>query len=741
MEADYSIGFQPREYQSSIAKVAVAHNTLIVLPTGLGKTNIFIMTAIERLKQHPKGKILLLGPTRPLIEQYYNVFSNLTKIEKEEMCILTGRVSPAKRKDLYDKCRLVFSTPQGLENDLITRKISLKEVVLLGIDEAHRTVGEYSYVWISKQYIEQSQYPRICAMTASPGSKEETIKEILHNLTIEKIETRTHDDPDVKPYVSSVKIVYEYVDVPKNLTVIIDCLKKSLTTKIRGIGEYLGEPVRTDITRKELLETQAKLQGSVIKGNADFRVRKALSLSAEAMKVQHALELAETQGVYSLKEYFEDLFVKAKTTKTKATQNLIQDHDFRTAYAKTITMSEENPNHPKLVKLKEIITNMLMIDKDSKAMIFNNYRSNAQHIVEEIRSIPGAKPELFVGQAKRKGSGLSQKDQKAVLDKFRSGEHNIIVSTSIGEEGLDIPKVDTVIFYEPVPSAIRSIQRRGRTGRNNEGRVIILVTKNTRDEAYVWSTRHKEKSMKKTIQQLNGSIAMNNNGNHNTSLNEYITQEDIKIIVDSREKSNSVLKELSNAKISIEMRSLDSADFILSDEVTVEYKEANDFLQSIIDGRLMSQARLMRRTYPKPIMIIEGFEDIYNLRNLHPNAIRGAISSIAIDFGITIIPSKNPKDTAGIMITIAKREQLKGNRPYSLHGIKEVDDIRRIQEYIVSSLPGIGPGLAPSLLEHFKTIRNIANANKEELSKVDKIGKKKAESIEEVFGKEYDNRV
>ena len=735
---EFKANFEPRAYQSSIAKVALANNTLIVLPTGLGKTNVFIMVALERLKQHPKGKILLLGPTRPLIEQYYKVFTTLTSIKEEEMCILTGRISPEKRTALFEKSRLIFSTPQGLENDLLTKKIGMKEVVLLGVDEAHRTTGNYSYVWISKQYIEQSQYPRICAMTASPGSKEETIREIVDNLKIEKIESRTHDDPDVKPYVSEVKVVHEYVDVPKNLNDIIIHLRNSLQTKVKGIGEYLGEPVRLDMSRRELLETQAKLQGSIIKGNADFRVRKAVSICAEAMKVQHALELAESQGVYSLKEYFEDLFLKAKTTNTQATKNLIQDHEFRTAYAKTITMSENNPTHPKLDKLKEIIENMLLIDKDAKAMIFNNYRSNASHIVAELKNIPGAKPELFVGQAKKRGSGLSQKEQKEVLDKFREGEYNIIVSTSIGEEGLDIPKVDNVIFYEPVPSAIRSIQRRGRTGRNNEGRVIILVARKTRDEAYVWSTRHKEKSMKNTIKQLNTNITLQTNNNHNTSLTEFTSQEEIKIIVDSREKSNTVLKELSAAKITIEMKSLDSADFLLSDEVAVEFKQANDFLQSIIDGRLMSQAKLMRRTYPKPIMIIEGFEDIYNLRNLHPNAIRGAIASIAIDFGITIIPSKNPKDTAGIMITIAKREQLKGNRPYSLHGIKETDDIKKIQEYIVSSLPGIGQGLAPNLLDHFKTIRNIANASKEELSKAEKIGKKKAEKIDEVFGKEYE---
>ena len=97
---------------------------------------------------------------------------------------------------------------------------------------------------------------------------------------------------------------------------------------------------------------------------------------------------------------------------------------------------------------------------------------------------------------------MSQKEQKKMLDDFRNGMFNVLVATSIGEEGLDIPKVDLVVFYEPIPSAIRSIQRRGRTGRQEKGRVIILMVKGTRDEAYRWVAHHKEKKMHKNLLEL-----------------------------------------------------------------------------------------------------------------------------------------------------------------------------------------------------------------------------------------------
>jgi len=374
-------------------------------------------------------------------------------------------------------------------------------------------------------------------------------------------------------------------------------------------------------------------------------------------------------------------------------------------------------------------------------MIFNNYRDNAGVLVEELNKIDGVRASLFVGQAKKKGSRLSQKEQKEMLEKFGSGEFNFLVSTSIGEEGLDIPKVDAVMFYEPVPSAIRAIQRRGRTGRGEQGRVIILVTKGTRDEAYLWSTRHKEKKMHQSIQEINRlGPALNNKNNVNKSLNDYDkkNEEEIIIYTDSRERANPVVKELIELGVDIKMERLDSADYILSTDVAVEFKTAEDFLQSIIDGRLLSQAKFMRENYKKPLMLIENYEDIYNLRNLHPNAIRGAISAIADDFQIIILPSKNPKDSAGIMLNIARREQLKDRRPVSRHFTKDESSIANMQEYIIGALPGIGPTLSTPLLKHFKSVKAIANATKEQLSEVDLIGKKKAEKIFDVFNEEYE---
>ncbi len=740
----FSYNFEPREYQNKIFSVAKDFNTLIVLPTGLGKTNIFVLLALHRLNLFPDKKVVLLGPTRPLIDQYFEVFKKNTNVKEEDMVVLTGRVKPEKRKELFEQKKIIFSTPQGLENDILTGRISFKDVVLIGFDEAHRATGDYSYVWLAKKYIDQSSFSRIVGLTASPGSDKEKIEEILKNLFIEKVELRTHDDVDVKKYVKPIKIKYEFVDLPSNMLDVVKILKESFKEKVKLAGEYLGKPTTINLSKTDLLKLQAELRMSIVNGNSEYQVRKALSILAEAMKVQHAIELAESQGVFALKEYFEQIFDEAKKSKVQATKNLSLDDNFRTAYVKTLTLVENDVLHPKMEKLKEIIKNSFTLNKDSKILVFNNYRDNAVKIVEELNKIENVKAALFVGQAKKKNSGLNQKEQKLLLEKFSSGEFNVLVSTSIGEEGLDIPKVDTVIFYEPVPSAIRSIQRRGRTGRNDSGRVIILVAKKTRDEAYMWSTRHKEKKMYSNLKEINKTL-LNLNSNFknevkvNKSLEEYNKiSEDITIFVDSREKNNPVVKELSSLGVNINMEVLESADFVLSSDVGVEFKTAEDFVNSIIDGRLLSQAKVLKETYNKPIMLIEGYENIYNIRNLHPNAIRGAVSSIAVDFGISIIPSKNVKDSAGILLNIARREQLKEKRPLQKHSLKpSSNSISEIQEYFLSSIPGIGSSLSKPLLKEFKTIKNIVNADKKDFEKIEKIGSKKAQLLYDVFNKEY----
>lgn len=729
--------FEPRLYQQTILGTCVLKNTLVVLPTGLGKTNIFLMLAAQRLKQYPNSKIMLLGPTRPLIDQYFDAFKKNFEIEEDKMVVITGFVDPDKRKEIYKNAKIIFSTPQTIENDILTSKIELKNFSLLGFDEAHRASGNYAYNFIARQYNKNADFPRIVAMTASPGADLEKINEVIKNLFIETVEVRTEESPDVNPYIQKVNTKWIELHLPKEFLDVKKFLEDCIKVKLKELKELdLITSYNIDsMSRKEILGLQGALQAKIMSGEKTIENLRGLSLLAECMKVQHALELLESQGISQLHEYLQGIITDSYTSKTKATQNLARDLYFRSAVQKTTNLYEQKIEHPKLGKLKEIVIEKIVNGK--KAIIFTQYRDTGKQLISLLENIEGVKPKLFVGQTKKKESGLTQKKQKEIIDEFRINKFNILVATSVGEEGLDIPKVDFVIFYEPIPSAIRHIQRSGRTGRLDEGEIIILMTKNTRDEAYKWSAHHKEKRMYDILSKLQKDVKRPEK--NEAPFSKYIkNEEEVIVYADHREKANGCIKELIELGVKINLCQLEIGDFLLSPRVVVEFKTVKDFVDSIIDGRLLEQLKNLNR-YKKQLIIVEGAEDIYSQRNIHPNAIRGMIATITVDYSIPLVFTKNSKETASFMAVIAKREQIERDKTeFSMHSNKPTDD-KEIQEYIVSSLPGVGGALAKPLLEKFKTVRKIFNASEEALQKIDLIGEKKAKKIRDILDKEYKN--
>ncbi len=728
-------GFEPRLYQETILSNCVDKNTLVVLPTGMGKTAVAMMLAVQRLKQFPKSKIIFLAPTKPLAQQQLRYFNQHVDTPS---VLFTGSVAPKKRELLWKDAQLIFSTPQGLVNDVVSNRIDLKDVSLLVVDEAHRAVGDYDYVFLAKQFNKKARFPKILALTASPGSDLEKIEEVCKNLFIESVEIRTDTDPDVKPYIKDIDVRFVKVDLPKDFLQIKHFLENCIKSKLSEMEKFGFARKGMMINKRDFLALQSRLHGMMASGNRDFPVLKSVSLMAEAMKTQHALELLETQGITPLYKYLCKLVTESRSAKTKAIKNLVADLHFKSAYIKTEKLFNDKIEHPKLGKLKELIKKEADENLNVKIILFTQFRDTAVKIKQELEEISGVFPAVFVGQAKKSGTGLTQKEQIETIELFKDGVFNVLIATSVAEEGLDIPKVDLVVFYEPIPSAIRQIQRRGRTGRQEKGRVIVLMAKNTRDEGYRWSAHYKEKRMYKILEDLRNNLNKKFEKQPN-NLNKYINcKQELKVFADFREKGNHIVKELCDNNIVVKLEALDSADYILSSRVGVEVKTVPDFVNSIVDGRLLSQLKSLKQKFERPIIIIEGEENLFTIRNVHPNAIRGMIATIAVSYGIPIVQTKDFKETTAFLVAIAKREQEKiGDKDFSPHFDKKVLCLKEQQEYIVSALPSVGPTAAKELLKHFKSVKNIVNASEEDLKKVNKIGPKIAKALKDVFEGEY----
>jgi Fanconi anemia group M protein len=226
------------------------------------------------------------------------------------------------------------------------------------------------------------------------------------------------------------------------------------------------------------------------------------------------------------------MYEQSSENKSKAVKQITKNPEFNKAYIDLMELSSKKIEHPKLSKLKEIICDSIKENTKTKIIIFSQYRETALIISKILNTIEKVNSKVFVGQNKKGKTWLSQKEQKEIIEEFKKGAVNIICATSIGEEGLDIPEVNAVIFYEPIPSAIRKIQRAGRTARLMKGKLIILVTKKTLDEIFYFASRSKEKRMYKSLESvkkdLEDGMVLNKKDNFNQiKLQETMESEDM----------------------------------------------------------------------------------------------------------------------------------------------------------------------------------------------------------------------
>ncbi|KAG5930099.1 3'-5' DNA helicase [Claviceps africana] len=497
-----------RDYQFSIVKNSLFNNTLVALPTGLGKTFIAATVMLNFYRWTRSAKIVFVAPTKPLVAQQVDACYNIVGIPRSDTTLLTGDIPPALRVDEWETKRVFFMTPQTLLNDVSHGYADPKSIALIVVDEAHRAVGEYAYAKVVKLIRRFSDSFRILALTATPGSKVETVQEVIDNLGISHCEIRTEESLDIRQYVHDRNIKQVVLDPSDEMNLISELFTQSLRPlmdKLSSQNIYYGRNPMA-MTTYGLMQAQKEwfgTRGRHANQGVQFMMRAIFSVLTS---LAHSIKLLNFHGIKPFYDNMVDFRSEQEGRGEKGSKykrQIIEHAGFQKMMDKISGWLKIDGfvGHPKLTALADCVLNHFMDQGEGSAtrvIVFSEYRDSAEDIVRELnKHQPLLKASVFVGQADgKRGEGMKQAQQIQTIDRFKKGEFNILVATSIGEEGLDIGQVDLIVCYDSSASPIRMLQRMGRTGRKRAGNIVLLLMRGKEEDQFAKSKDSYEKMQK-----------------------------------------------------------------------------------------------------------------------------------------------------------------------------------------------------------------------------------------------------
>ena len=492
---------QARAYQLEAVDVSLSGSTLLVLPTAAGKTAVAWMVMAEMLER-TDGWALMIAPTAALVKQHLDDLEKIFDKDSIQPFSMSGAIPPSKREGMWNNGRLVVSTPQVVRNDVNRGLLDLSNCCLLVIDEAHHATGERAEAQVADLYLELAKQPLILGMTASPGSTTQKVEEISNRLQVNRILLRTSEEKMLSEHLASLDIEELRVRVPDEIRELAEPLvlwQETIVDRERRLGRYVMPGA---VTHRGLSNAMERANLAVRRGQSD--AYGSMSRIGLAMSLHHLINHLLSQGIAAAKEFL-DRKESGDDAGKKNTRNLMRDS--RIVNLRT-SLSEMSESHSKVSAVRRLVRERLRRDPNSRIIVFATFRDTVTALETAIGDLEGSIPIPFIGQSKRaSGSGLTAKQQVERIEKFRSGEGNVLIATSVGEEGLDIPSADLVIFYEPVASEIRTIQRRGRTGRHRDGDVVVLIAEDTRDEGARAAALRREENMHRAVAKVRRKLA------------------------------------------------------------------------------------------------------------------------------------------------------------------------------------------------------------------------------------------
>ncbi|XP_072895713.1 Fanconi anemia group M protein isoform X2 [Hemitrygon akajei] len=529
----YPTNWPLRTYQFNMVRAALFQNTLVCLPTGMGKTFIAAVLMYNFYRWYPTGKIVFMAPTKPLVAQQIEACYKVMGIPQNHMAEMTGHTQVLNRQGIWKTRRVFFLTPQVMMNDLSRGACPAANVKCLVVDEAHKALGNHAYCQVVKELCNHTLQFRILALTATPGGDVKAVQQVISNLMIAHLEVRSEDSVDVQPYSHQRHVEKFVIPLGPELTAIQSLYLEVLQTFTRRLlktGTLFHKEVG-NLTKYQLVLSREQFRKNPPPNIAGVQRGMIEGDYAICISLYHGYELLLQMGMWSLYTYLEGIMDGSKGM-TRACNELCRNAVFMEMYEQlkamfssrsslaSSHMGSENKNqfiysHPKLKKLEEVVVNHFQSwaasrdpntsggkddSRNTRVMIFSSYRHSVQEIAEMLSNHrPLVQVMTFVGHASGKNTkGFTQKEQLEVMRCFREGGYNVLVSTCVGEEGLDIGEVDLIICFDAQKSPIRMIQRMGRTGRKREGRIVVLLAEGREERTYNQSQCSK-RSIYKTI--------------------------------------------------------------------------------------------------------------------------------------------------------------------------------------------------------------------------------------------------
>ena len=495
-----------RIYQFNIVKTALCFNTLVAIPTGLGKTFIASAVILNYVKWFPGGKIVFLAPTRPLVAQQITGVRRNANLSAQDVALATGEQSIPQRQAIYQRAKVWFMTPQALENDINRGLIDLDKVVLLVIDEAHRATGSYAYCNIINALEAKQVGYRLLALSATPASQIQNIQSVVDNLKVCKVEVRRESDPDIAQYTHEKAVEMVQVDSAAGFKAVEEQILRLLGKLIApvcfcGVMDASITQKPQMINKMNVLDAINRLgsqRGLLLSRIGPENIDECYSSLGSIMAFLNGKVQLTQHGLASFLSFltgYEDL--TKDPGKKKATKRQVMAlEEYKKLKSLTDVLTKEGQEHPKMYKLADILRDFTRDNEESTAIVFTQYRTSAYAIKDflGIQLEVTIKSAVFIGQSRGTESlpGMAQKEQTQVIEQFRAGTIRVLIATSVGEEGLDIGQVDLIVCYDACSSPIRMIQRFGRTGRQRNGRVVVLVADGSEANKYASSMKRSE---------------------------------------------------------------------------------------------------------------------------------------------------------------------------------------------------------------------------------------------------------